>query len=111
MPPPAPRREGAVPDIPSPPPRPSSSRRRGVEPTASVDKDPKFVAVFARAQIAQDVFRVLDEKGISRLSLAVSSSVAKRDIDAILNEKHTPTIEQLAKVACAVGRKLEVRIL
>jgi len=94
---------------------------KGVRPTEEVlkdleaaktdyDRDPEFVFRFIRAQIAQDVHRILEERGIKPAELARQMGVARQWVNNILNESGNLTIKSVARVACVLGCTAGFRI-
>jgi transcriptional regulator with XRE-family HTH domain len=74
------------------------------------DKDPEFVFRFIRAQIAQDVHRILEERGIKPAELARQMGVDRQWVNNILNESGNLTIKSVARVTCALGCAIGFRI-
>jgi transcriptional regulator with XRE-family HTH domain len=75
------------------------------------DKDPEFAFRFIRAQIAQDLHHILEERGIKPAELARQMGVDRQWINSILNESGNLTIKSVARVACALGCTAEFRIV
>jgi len=80
---------------------------------AELDHDPVFVADSAKGLFVEDVLRALNENSVSKSELARRMGKTRQQINILLDEekKNNFTIETMAKISTALGRKLFVRML
>lgn len=78
-----------------------------------LEHDPSFVADSAKGLFVEDVLRALSENSVSKSDLARRMGKTRQQINILLDEekKNNFTIETMAKVSTALGRKLFVRML
>ena len=76
-----------------------------------LDLDPEFVAESLKAQFVQDVCRVMEEVGMNKNTLAAKTGKHRQYITRVLNETANFTITSMAAISCALGRKLELRLV
>ena len=75
------------------------------------DEDPEFIADLAKGQITEDILAVMEEDGINKSQLAEKLGKSRQYISRVLNETANFTIDSLAEIACALNRKIEVRMI
>lgn len=76
-----------------------------------LENDPEFVADYMKGQITEDILLAMEEKGINKSQLAERMGKSRQYIGRILNETANFTFETIAKIACALDRKIEARII
>jgi transcriptional regulator with XRE-family HTH domain len=78
-----------------------------------LDHDPSFVADSTKALFVEDVLRALNENAVSKSELARRMGKTRQQITILLDEqkRNNFTIETMAKVSTALGRKLFVRMI
>ena len=78
-----------------------------------LDLDPGFVADSSKGVFVEDVLRALEESNVSKSELGRRMGKSRQQINVLLDDekKNNFTIETMAKVSTALGRKLFVRML
>jgi transcriptional regulator with XRE-family HTH domain len=77
----------------------------------NLDNDPNFVADFAKSLVTEDILAAMEAEGINKSQLAKMLGKSRQYISRVLNETANFTIDSLAEIACALNRKIEVRII
>jgi transcriptional regulator with XRE-family HTH domain len=75
-----------------------------------LDNDPEFIADFLKAQFVEDVYKAMDETGINKNKLAEKLGKSRQYVGRVLNETANFTIETMAEISCALGKKIVIRI-
>lgn len=75
-----------------------------------LDRDPEFVADLLKGMATEDILRAMEEEGLNRNQLAQKMGKSRQYIGRVLNESANFTLERLAEFACALGRKIAVRV-
>lgn len=78
-----------------------------------LDHDPAFVADSSKGVFVEDVLRALEQSNVSKSELGRRMGKSRQQINVLLDDekKNNFTIETMAKVSTALGRKLFVRML
>mgnify|MGYP005855692417 CR=1 FL=1 len=78
-----------------------------------LDRNPDFVAETCKAAFVEDVLQAVDEAGITKSELARRLGKSRQQIGALLDEtkRNNFTIDTMAQISTALGRKLNVRML
>ncbi len=74
------------------------------------EKDPEFVAGYLKACLVRDILMAMKEEGMNRHQLADRLGKSRQYVSRILNETANFTLQSIAELACALGRKVEVSI-
>jgi len=79
----------------------------------ALDRDPEFLADYAKGLVVEDVLRALEDSGLSKNALAEKIGKSRQYLSKILDEDRRVnfTIETLAKLSAALGLQLHVRML
>ena len=80
---------------------------KGVE---DFENAPEFVAGYLKACLVRDVLMAMKEEGMNRHQLAERLGKSRQYVSRILNETANFTLQSIAELACALGRKVEVSI-
>jgi transcriptional regulator with XRE-family HTH domain len=72
------------------------------------DQDPEFVADFLKSQFVEWIYEAMEEKRINKNQLAAMLAKSRQYVGRILNETANFTIETMAEISCALGKKLEI---
>ena len=75
-----------------------------------LEKDPEFVADTLKGMVTEDLLHAMAEQGLNRNQLAQKMGKSRQYIGRVLNESANFTLERLAEFACALNRKIEIRI-
>jgi len=75
------------------------------------DEDPEFVADLAKGQITEDILAAMKKDNINKSQLAERLGKSRQYVSRVLNETANFTIDSLAEIACALNRKIEVRMI
>lgn len=80
---------------------------------AELDRDPEFLADYAKGLVVEDVLRALEASGMSKNALAEKIGTSRQYLSKILDEDRRVnfTIETLAELAAALELQLCVRLL
>ena len=78
-----------------------------------LENSPEHVAETRKAAFVEDVLRALDDDGVSKSELARRLGKSRQQLNIMLDEdkRNNFTIETMAKLSTALGRKLHVRML
>jgi len=74
------------------------------------ENDPEFVAGYLKDCLVRDVLMAMKEEGMNRHQLAERLGKSRQYVSRILNETANFTLQSVAELACALGRKVEVSI-
>jgi len=79
----------------------------------ALEQDPIYIADTAKGVFVEDVLRALDDSHVNKSELARRMGKSRQQINTLLSEekKNNFTIETMAKLSSALGRKLFVRML
>ena len=77
------------------------------------DLDPAFVADFLKAQFVEDTLQAMAKAGVNKNELARRLAKSRQYVTKILSEAKSVnfTIETMAAISCALGRKMEQRMV
>lgn len=78
-----------------------------------LDLDPGFVADSSKGVFVEDVLRALEQCNVSKSELGRRMGKSRQQINVLLDDekKNNFTIETMAQISTALGRKLFVRML
>lgn len=76
-----------------------------------LDRDPEFVAGFLRAQFVEDVYRAMAQNGLNKNALSQKLGKTRQYVGRILNESANFTFRTIAEITCALGWRVNVRML
>ncbi len=74
------------------------------------ENDTEFVAGYLKACLVRDILMAMKEEGINRQQLAERLGKSRQYVSRILNETANFTLQSIAELACALGRKVHVGI-
>jgi ribosome-binding protein aMBF1 (putative translation factor) len=79
----------------------------------ALDRDPEFLADYAKGLVVEDVLRGLKDSGLSKNALAEKIGKSRQYLSKILDEDRRVnfTIETLAELSAALDLQLHVRLL
>lgn len=75
-----------------------------------LDLDPFFVAEYLKVQFTGDLHQAMEDAGISQSELANRLGESRQYVSKVLKEQANFTIESMAKLACALGLGLTIRL-
>jgi DNA-binding phage protein len=73
-----------------------------------LDKNPEFVAEYLKAQFVEEIYQIMHKEKISISELAKRMNIEKRYVKNLLNENVKFNFETLARVSCALGKKIKI---
>jgi len=75
-----------------------------------LEKDPEFLQEYMKATIVGDIFRAMEEEGISKSQLAERLGKSRQYVGRVLNETANFTIDSISKIAVALERDVILRL-
>jgi transcriptional regulator with XRE-family HTH domain len=75
------------------------------------DQDPEFVADFLKSQFVEWIYEAMEERRINKNQLAAMLGKSRQYVGRVLNETANFTIETMAEISCALGKKLEISMI
>lgn len=82
-----------------------------IRESVDLDRDPEFVADHAKAVFVGDICEAMHQMKINRAELSEMLGLSRQYLGRILNETANFTIETMAKISCALGRQLSIRMV
>lgn len=76
----------------------------------NLSSDPEFIAEYLKTMFVEDIWRVMDEQGISRAELARRLGKSRQYVGRVLHESANFTLESIAELACALGMQVVLRL-
>ncbi|MFP4379777.1 MAG: helix-turn-helix domain-containing protein [Candidatus Sumerlaeia bacterium] len=74
------------------------------------DSDPDFQYEYIRAQIALDIRRIMDDKGLSVQAVSDRAGMKKQQLSKILSEQGNLTLKTLCRIGAALGSHVGLRL-
>ncbi|MCX7044299.1 MAG: helix-turn-helix transcriptional regulator [Candidatus Sumerlaeota bacterium] len=77
------------------------------------DLDPEFAADFPKSLFVEYIYEAMEDTGITKSELARRLGKSRQYVNKILREDKTVnfTVETMAAICCALGRKLDVQMM
>jgi transcriptional regulator with XRE-family HTH domain len=88
-----------------------SAIERYRELVRSVENDPEYLVEEVKLSFAEELCRLMEERGVTRAQLAERMSVSRAYITRILGTDYNLTAETMVKVARALGARVSLRLL
>jgi transcriptional regulator with XRE-family HTH domain len=82
------------------------------QPLEKIDweRDPIFVSEYLKAEFMNDVWASLEQQGLSQSDLAERMGWSRQYASRVLKSQMNLTIETMAKLACALGLRLSIKL-
>lgn len=80
-------------------------------PDMELEKDPEFIVDYTKGKIIEDIFRLMETKGISKSDLAKKMHKSLHYVRNILNGQNNFTVETLVKLACALDCEISIKMV
>lgn len=73
--------------------------------------DPDYVFEAARADLAEQIYRAMEDAGLNESQLAAKLDMSRQAINQALTMKSNFTLRSLVRISLALGRRLFVRMV
>ncbi|HDQ99126.1 MAG TPA: XRE family transcriptional regulator [candidate division WOR-3 bacterium] len=81
------------------------------ETRGKFEQDPAYQVECLKLVFGEDVGRLMEERGINQAELARRLGVSRAYVTRLFHGTFNPTVETLAKVALALGARVELRLV
>jgi len=89
---------------------PSAEEILKADTPLDLETDPAFQAACLKAQVIEDIYRLMEEGGVKKKRLAEMLGKSPQYVGRVLAERANFTLDTLAKIACALGGRVTARL-